>query len=373
MNRRRFLGMVGMGSLSVGGLAVVSACSSAKETVSATAAPAGTTAATGGTTSAKTAGTATAMPGMSHDAPAPAATAGDPTPAQMDQMDLDKIQQFLENSTNPITRGKGGVPLAYERDGNTKVFTLTTSKIEWETIPGQTQTAFAYNAMLPGPEIRVTEGDRVRVILRNGMPESTVIHFHGLQGVPNAMDGVGNLTQPPVKPGMQFAYEFVAKNPGTHMYHSHINAMKQVGGGLLGALIIEPKDRSSYPTYDKEYTMVLNDTILGFTINGKGFPATEALTAKQGERILLRFLNEGNMSHPMHLHGVPMQVYARDGYPLPQPYLCDTLDVAPGNRYEVFVEATELGAWAFHCHILTHAEGGEGMFGLVTALVVTRA
>jgi len=135
-------------------------------------------------------------------------------------------------------------------------------------------------------------------------------------------------SQPPVKPGQKFTYEFVAKNPGTHMYHSHINAMKQVGSGMLGAFIIEPKDTSSYPKYDKEYTMVLNDTLLGFTINGKGFPATEALTAKQGERLLIRFMNEGNMNHPMHLHGVPMQVYARDGYPLPQPYLCDTLDVA---------------------------------------------
>jgi manganese oxidase len=288
----------------------------------------------------------------------------------MDQMDLDKVQQFLQNTKSPITKGKGGVPLAYELDGDTKVFTLTTSRIQWETIPGQLQDAYAYNEMLPGPELRVTEGDKVRVILRNGMPESTVIHFHGLQAVPNAMDGVGNLTQPPVKPGQTFAYNFVAKNPGTHMYHSHINAMKQVGGGLLGAFIIEPKDKSTYPKYDKEYTLVLNDTLLGFTINGKGFPATEALTAKKGERLLLRFMNEGNMSHPMHLHGMPMQVYARDGYPLPQPYLCDTIDVAPGNRYEVFVDATEAGAWAFHCHILTHAEGDEGMFGLVTALVV---
>jgi FtsP/CotA-like multicopper oxidase with cupredoxin domain len=98
----------------------------------------------------------------------------------MDQMDLDKVQQFLQNSKSPITKGKGGVPLAYELDGDTKVFTLTTSRIQWETIPGQLQDAYAYNEMLPGPELRVTEGDKVRVILRNGMPESTVIHFHGL-------------------------------------------------------------------------------------------------------------------------------------------------------------------------------------------------
>ncbi len=376
ITRRRFVGMLGLGSLGFGGAAMLSACSSGKSG-SAGAAGATNAASTAAPASASAASSTDAMPGMGTGA-APAAPSTPSqaalttmTPDQMDAADLDKIQQFLANTKSPITKGKGGVPLQYELDGDTKVFTITASKIYWQTVPGEPHEVYAYNEMLPGPEIRVTEGDKVRVILRNGLPESTTIHFHGLQGVPNAADGVGNLTQPPVKPGQKFTYEFVAKNPGTHMYHSHINAMKQVGSGMLGAFIIEPKDTSSYPKYDKEYTMVLNDTLLGFTINGKGFPATEALTAKQGERLLIRFMNEGNMNHPMHLHGVPMQVYARDGYPLPQPYLCDTLDVAPGNRYEVFVDASEVGAWAFHCHILTHAEGDSGMFGLVTALVVS--
>jgi FtsP/CotA-like multicopper oxidase with cupredoxin domain len=370
LTRRRFLGLVGAGSAGVGGLAVLSACGSSGKTAAANQAATPTTAVAA--TAAATAPSMESMPGMDHGSAAPAAqTSPDMTPDQMDQADQDKIQQFLQNTKSPITRGKGGIPLAYEMDGDTKVFTLTTSKVEWETTPGQTQTVYSYNGMLPGPEIRVTEGDKVRVVLRNGLPESTTIHFHGLHGIPNAMDGVGNLTQPPVKPGRTFTYEFVARPAGTHMYHSHINAMKQVGSGLLGAFIVEPKDKSTYPHYDKEYVMVLNDTLLGFTINGKGFPATEALTAKQGERLLIRFMNEGNMNHPMHLHGMPMWVYAVDGYPLPNPYYCDTLDVAPGNRYEVFVDATDAGAWAFHCHILTHAEGDSGMFGLVTALVVT--
>lgn len=375
VTRRRFVGMLGLGSLGLGGAAMLSACGSVNNGTAGATAATGATAADGAA-SATAAASMEAMPGMSggtaQTAPStPAQAAPAMTPDKMDAADADKIQQFLANMKAPITKGKGGVPLEFALDGDTKVFTLTASKIFWQTVPGEPQEVYAYNEMLPGPEIRVTEGDKVRVTLRNGLPESTTIHFHGLQGVANAMDGVGNLTQPPVKPGQKFSYEFVAKNPGTHMYHSHINAMKQVGSGMLGALIIEPKDKSSYPTFDKEYTMVLNDTLLGFTINGKGFPATEALTAKQGERLLIRFMNEGNMNHPMHLHGVPMQVYARDGYPLPQPYLCDTLDVAPGNRYEVFVEASEVGAWAFHCHILTHAEGDSGMFGLVTALIVS--
>ncbi len=368
MSRRRFVGMLGLGSIGIGGAGVLSACGT-ERILPATAVKTATPAPAASVTAA-----ATGMAGMGQgNAPTTgaAATSGAPTPDQMDAMDLASVQRFLANTKDPITKGKGGTPLAYITDGDSKVFTLTTSKIQWETTPDQFQEAYAYNEMLPGPEIRVTEGDRVRVILRNGLPESTVIHWHGLQGVPNNMDGVGNLTQAPVKPGQTFTYEFIAKNSGTHMYHSHINSMKQVGSGLLGALIIEPKDKSSYPKFDKEYTMVLNDTLLGFTINGKGFPATEALTAQKGQKLLIRFMNEGNMNHPMHLHGMPMQVYARDGYPLPQPYMCDTIDVAPGNRYEAFVDCTEEGAWAFHCHILTHAEGDAGMFGLVTALVVT--
>jgi FtsP/CotA-like multicopper oxidase with cupredoxin domain len=133
---------------------------------------------------------------------------------------------------------------------------------------------------------------------------------------------------------------------------------------------VDPKDPSTYPAYDREYLFVLNDLNLGFTINGKGFPATDAFTAKKGEKVLIRYLNEGVMNHPVHLHGMAMQVFARDGYALPQPYMCDTLDVAPGQRFDVLVDATEPGAWAFHCHNLTHAEGPKGMFGMVTALIV---
>jgi FtsP/CotA-like multicopper oxidase with cupredoxin domain len=184
------------------------------------------------------------------------------------------------------------------------------------------------------------------------------------------MDGVPFVTQPPVKKGESFTYEFVAKPAGTHMYHSHHNAMEQVGKGLLGAFIVEPKDKTARPAYDKEYTMVINDTLLSFTINGKSFPATEVLTAKLGQKVLIRYINEGLMNHPMHLHGMPMKIIAKDGYLLANPYLCDTQDIAPGDRYEAIIECTEPGAWAFHCHTLSHAESPDGMFGLVTVLIV---
>jgi FtsP/CotA-like multicopper oxidase with cupredoxin domain len=108
----------------------------------------------------------------------------------------------------------------------------------------------------------------------------------------------------------------------------------------------------------------------GFTINGKGFPATEPLVAKLGQKLRIRYMNEGQLIHPMHLHGLPQLVIAKDGWPQPQPWLCDTLNIAPGERWDVIVDCTEAGVWAFHCHILSHAESDHGMFGMVTALII---
>jgi FtsP/CotA-like multicopper oxidase with cupredoxin domain len=138
----------------------------------------------------------------------------------------------------------------------------------------------------------------------------------------------------------------------------------------MGAFIIEPKDKSAEPQVDADYTMVLNDSGIGLTINGRSFPYTQPILAKLGDKIRVRYMNEGLMIHPMHLHGLPQLVVTKDGWPLPQPYLCDTLNIAPGERYDVIVDCTEPGAWAFHCHILIHAESAHGMFGMVTALVI---
>jgi len=304
---------------------------------------------------------------------------GDQTTAQTtaddDAMTVDEMDAMHEQSVRAFpaqTKGLGGQPLEYEMDGDVKVFRLTPQLVEWEFDVGQTVEAWTYNGVVPGPEIRVTEGDKCRFIVENRLPESTAVHWHGLI-VPNDQDGVPFITQPLIKPGLTYTYEFQIRegNVGSHMYHSHSNAAKQVQLGMLGPFIVEPKDPSTRPAFDKEYTMILNEgPIAGYSINGKGFPSTQPLTAKKGERILVRFMNEGAMIHPMHLHGMPMRVIANDGWLVPQPYLCDTVNVAPGQRIDVIVEATELGTWAFHCHILSHAESDHGMFGMVTALIV---
>jgi FtsP/CotA-like multicopper oxidase with cupredoxin domain len=301
----------------------------------------------------------------------PTSAAGTP-PAGSEADDMDAMHEAGIKSFPAVTSGLGGQPLPFTVDGDVKVFTLEANTISWEYAPGQFADAYAYNGVVPGPEIRITEGDTVRVVLTNKLPESTAIHFHGVI-VPNAMDGVPFITQPPIKPGETFMYEFTARegNAGSHMYHSHHNAADQVTKGLLGAFIIEPNDPASRPAFDVEHTIILNDgPIGGFTLNGKSFPATKPITAKKGQRVLVRFMNEGLMIHPMHLHGMPMTIVAHDGWLVPQPYKLDTVNIAPGQRIEAIVEATEVGVWAFHCHILSHAESPHGMFGMVTALIV---
>ena len=289
-----------------------------------------------------------------------------PTADEMDAMHEAGVKAFPAP-----TAGLGGQPLEFTMDGDTKVFKLTCSEFQWEFQPGKFADAQGYNGVVPGPEIRVTEGDKCRFEVTNQMTESTSVHWHGLM-LPNNMDGVPYITQPPIKSGETFIYEFQIRegNAGAHMYHAHMGA-SQVVKGLLGAFIVDPKDPSTRPAYDREYTLILNDgPIGGYSINGKSFPATQPLTAKKGEKVLIRYMNEGMMIHPMHLHGMPMTVYAHDGYLVPQPYMCDTLNIAPGQRFETIVEATEVGMWAFHCHILSHAESDHGMFGMVTVFIV---
>ncbi len=282
----------------------------------------------------------------------------------MDTMHEAGIKQFPAK-----TGAHGNQPLAPRMDKGVKVFELTAKKIQWEVTPGQMSEAWAYNDTVPGPLIRVTEGDRVRVVLHNQLGESTAIHFHGVE-VPFTQDGVPFITQKPIKAGETYTYEFTVPNPGSHMYHAHLNSTKQVGLGLLGAFVVDPKEKGPYDSPDIDHVMILNDVLGGYTLNGKGFPATQPIVAKQGQTIRVRYMNEGMMIHPMHLHGMHQLVTHKDGWPLPQPYRCDTLNIAPGERYDVTIKASNPGTWAYHCHILPHAESEHGMFGMVTALIV---
>lgn len=292
----------------------------------------------------------------------------------MDKMMLEVAQQFPAK-----TKGHGGDLMEPKilADG-TKEFDVTTSEVDWEVTPGKFVKAMAYNGVVPGPEIHVEVGDKVKVVLTNKLNESTDIHFHGIR-VPNNMDGVDPYTQMPVEPGKTFTYEFTALEPAVGIYHSHHNAQEQIPNGLFGAFTIGemtiPKFMidKGYGEIAKKINMVLNDSgTIGLSLNGKGFPATEPYTVRLGDVIEVNYFNEGLMGHPMHMHQPVGWIIAKDGYPLEQPLPADTIWVAPGERYTVLYKATDLGVWAWHCHILNHAEGSTGMFGMVTALIVEK-
>lgn len=280
------------------------------------------------------------------------------------------MEPISGSNVQPATEATGGQPLAYREENGVKIFELTTKVVQWPLMDGVSVTAYTYNGTVPGPMIRVIEGDQVRIIVKNELDEPTTIHWHGV-AVPNAMDGVPGVTQDPIQPGEMFTYEFTAKPAGTFMYHSHFDGDVQVGAGLYAPLIIDPKEPASVP--DVDVTLMLSEWLVKdghtyaampmsgmepnyFTINGKAFPATETINVKKGQRVRLRFIAIGQFIHPMHLHGVPFQIVATDGHPVPEAAQLtkDTVSVAPGERYDIEFVATETGQWMLHCHILHH-------------------
>jgi len=294
-----------------------------------------------------------------------------------DKIMAEPVEAYVAQLTDgPNTAGIGNPPMEPKilADG-TKQFNMVAKIIDWEVEPGKTVRAWAYGPAdgeptVPGPMIKVNSGDKVQFVIDNQLPQSTAVHFHGLE-TPNSMDGVPDVTQAPIKPGEKFTYEFVAKGPAVGMYHSHHHAEHQVPDGLVGAFIVDDMPVPAGVNVSQRIPMVLNDAgVIGLSLNGKSFPATLPAIAKQGEWVMIDYFNEGMQIHPMHLHGLPQLVVAKDGIPMTVPQAMDTVNVAPGERYTVVVNASIPGVWAWHCHILNHAEGDNGMFGMVTTFIV---
>lgn len=347
-------------------------------------------------------GTATAqvsaqapMPGMQMDSqqPAPARDLPGSAMAMPDPME----EPIPDAGVPRATETRGGQPLAYEMVGGVKVFRITARPVKWQilpqfkSLPDIWATAWSYNGQIPGPMIRITQGDRIRVVFKNELPEATSIHWHGLR-VPNNMDGVAEpaITQQPVKPGETFTYEFTVKDAGTFFYHSHVETDRQIPAGLSGSLIVDPKKPARQVAVD--YTVMLQEWRVNpqtgrtwpampamsepnfFTVNGKAFPATETLEVKKGQRVRIRFIGAGQFAHPMHLHGFPFKIVATDGYPVPEQAQLtkDTLNVAPGERYDIEFVAEEEGTWIVHCHVLHHVTNDDlEPGGLIFAIKVT--
>jgi FtsP/CotA-like multicopper oxidase with cupredoxin domain len=280
---------------------------------------------------------------------------------------------------------------------------LEAREVPWELAPGRVVKAMAYNGQVPGPELRLKEGERIRIVLRNGLAEPTTIHWHGVD-VPNPMDGVPGITQKPVQPGDTFTYEFEARPPGTRWYHTHFQEHRQLDLGLAGPLIIEPVEREPFP-FDREYTLVLDDWATGsgppvprtaegtagaqggmggmmgrgmmggmmagghtpaydaMTINGKAYPGTQPLAVRQGERVRLRLINaSADHSHIIRLAGHRLRVTHTDGNPLLQAVEVDAIPLAPAERYDAFFVADHPGVWFLSCAAPGHAGAGEQVF-----------
>ena len=295
---------------------------------------------------------------------------------------MDKMMEDVAMTYPAKTFGIGNAELAYTIDDDGyKVFSLVAKIIPWEVEPGKIVDGWSYNGMIPGPIMHANVGDKIRIVLKNELPESTSLHLHGVR-VPNAMDGVDPYTQKPIEPGATFTYEWTATEPSVGMYHSHHNAQVQVPNGLAGAILIGDwktiamaaaggRTNDANNVAEQEVVMVLNDSgTIGLSLNGKSFPATSPYSLAIGESMVVHYYNEGNMTHPMHLHQPSGLVVAKDGKVLESPFWADTLNVAPGERWTVVYTPKDAGVWAWHCHILTHAETPEGMRYMVTALIV---
>ncbi|RTL41064.1 MAG: DUF4396 domain-containing protein [Burkholderiales bacterium] len=300
--------------------------------------------------------------------------------------DMAAVSPRFVTATYGLDR-RGGQELAPRIEDGVKVFDLETSVVRWQILPKVSVEAFAFNGQVPGPRLRFKQGDRVRINVTNRLPESTTVHWHGLV-LPNVMDGPAHVTQKPIENGELYRYEFTAVQSGTYFYHSHDHVDRQQALGLYGALIIEPAEAKDELRADHEYTLMLQEWLKRegltypampmeggmpnyFTINGRAYPETDTIRMKVGETLKVRFIGSNSgFIHPMHIHGGPFVVVARDGETLAPSarFKADTLNVGPGQRYDVIWTALKPGKWMIHCHISHHTtnnnvevRGGGGL------------
>jgi manganese oxidase len=321
--------------------------------------------------------------GPLHDMPGMRGTEHRPGTEEMGGHDMAPVDLSGAPAAGPEARG-GQLLQPTTRDG-VKEFELSTGVVRWHILPDVEVGAYAYNGQVPGPLIRIRPDDRVRIRVRNHLPEATTVHWHGLI-LPIEQDGVPELSQPPIEPGGEHVYEFdVPNTPGTYFYHTHLSADRQQPLGLYGALIIDHPAQPWEVAIEHvitlgEWTVVGSETYPAmqlenmlpnyFTFNGKSFPATETVRAKVGDRILFRLIGSGQFIHPIHIHGGPFEIVATDGNPVPAAARLtkDTVLVGPGERYDIVWTARNPGEWLLHCHINHHitndgaeVEGGGGM------------
>jgi FtsP/CotA-like multicopper oxidase with cupredoxin domain len=271
----------------------------------------------------------------------------------------------LNTSVPVITPDVADLP--FTLDNGVKVFNLIAEPVKQVIIPGRTFDLWGFNGSAPGPTIQANEGDRVRFLFDNHLPEATGIHWHGLE-LPIEMDGVPGIGQKPVMPGERYVYEFTLHQDGTFFYHSHMAMQEMVG--MLGGFVIHPKTPYA-PKVDKDYLIALqeyavlpNSTIPNsmnmefnwLTFNGKAGPASTPLIIRQGERVRIRIVNLGMDHHPMHLHGFTFWETGREGARQPDTlwHRGNTTLVGVAQARDIEFVADRVGDWMFHCHLPHH-------------------
>ena len=290
----------------------------------------------------------------------------------------DVSQATVERAESEARRDFEALPaLPPVAAGSSKTFHLIAEAKMWSPAPGVSTEAWTYNGTVPGPTLHVREGDRVRIILTNHLPEPTTIHWHGVS-LPQDMDGVPGLSQKAVPPRQTFVYEFVAKSPGTYFYHTHFDDLNQIDRGLYGAFVVDPKIPDSI-RYNRDYLMMLSSwriysgTENYFSIDGKSYPLTKPFVVKPGEMVRIREINiSGTEFHTMHVHGHRFVLVAVDGQPVAPAnrQAMVTVLLGPGESRDVAFRAdAQPGTWMVHCHVADHMmNGGTGPGGLVSAI-----
>ena len=298
------------------------------------------------------------------------------------------VLQTSPNTMAPLLPGTGraynpvvtlnGWTMPWRMNAGIKEFHLVAEPVVREMSPGFKAHLWGYNGQSPGPTIEVVEGDRVRVFVTNKLPERTSIHWHG-QRLPNGMDGVAGLNQVAIEPGKTFVYEFVARRPGTFMYHPHSDEMTQMAMGMMGFWVTHPKARHPLiDEVDRDFVFLLNAydiepgaytpkimTMLDFNLwswNSRVFPGIDSLNVRKNDKVRIRIGNLTMTNHPMHLHGHEFLVTGTDGGPTPKStrQYEVTADVAVGQMRQIEFLADEEGDWAFHCHKSHHTMNAMG-------------
>ena len=269
-----------------------------------------------------------------------------------------------------------GWTLPWRMNGDWKEFHLVAEPVVREMAPGMKAHLWGYNGQSPGPTIECVEGDKVRIFVTNKLPEHTTVHWHGLI-VPNGMDGVGGLTQPQIKPGQTFVYEFVIKQSGTFMYHPHADEMVQMAMGMMGSFVVHPREPSLHRV-DRDFVFIMQSydidpgaympkvmTMTEFNLwswNSRVFPGIDPFVVRRGDRVRIRVGNLTMTNHPIHKHGEPFTLTCTDGGWVPEsarrPEV--TTDVPVGAMRAVEFVADEPGDWAIHCHKAHHTMNAMG-------------